>query len=142
MNNEEKIYVTVQSTVNAPIDLVWKLWTSPEHITQWNFASEEWCSPKAENDLRNGGEFNFRMEAVDGSMGFDFTGIYDKVKEYEYIEYTLGDDRKVKIEFITNKYKTEIKETFEAENINSVEMQRAGWQAILDNFKKYSESNN
>lgn len=141
MNNKGKTKITVQAMVNAPIDKVWKFWTLPQHITKWNFASEEWCSPKAENDLRKGGKFNFRMEAKNGSMGFDFWGNYDTMQENQIIEYTLGDNRKVKIEFFTIQDKTEIIQTFEAEDSNPIEMQRNGWQSILNNFKKYAETN-
>ena len=140
MKRKEKI--TVQTTVNAPIDQVWKYWTLPEHITQWNFASDDWCCPNAENDLRVGGKFNYRMEAKDGSLGFDFWGIYDTIKENELIEITLGDNRKVKVEFVAQDNSTGIIETFEVEEMNAVDMQRDGWQAILNNFKKFVEVHN
>ena len=140
MKRKEKI--TVQTTVNAPIDQVWKYWTLPEHITQWNFASDDWCCPNAENDFRVGGKFNYRMEARDGSMGFDFWGIYDTIIENELIEITLGDDRKVKVKFLAHDNSTKIIETFEVEDMNSSELQREGWQAILNNFKKYIETHN
>ena len=133
--------VTIEATVNAPVDKVWNYWTTPKHITQWNNATPDWHSPRAENDLKAGGRFNIRMEAKDGSMGFDFWGIYDVVKPHEYIEMTLGDDRKVKIYFKGSGNQTHIEETFEAEGENPIEMQRAGWQAILDNFKQYTETN-
>ena len=133
--------ITIEATLNAPISKVWEYWTKPEHIVKWNQASDDWHTTRAENDLREGGKFSSRLEAKDGSFGFDFGGVYDKVKEKEYIEYTMGDGRKVKIFFISQNDKTKIIETFEAENTNSLEMQKDGWQAILENFKKYSESN-
>lgn len=133
--------ITVQSTVNAPIEKVWNFWTKPEHIVNWSYASDDWHTPTAENDLRQGGKFSSRMEAKDGSMGFDFGGIYDEVIQNKYIEYTLGDGRKVKIIFDNKGDKTEITESFDAEKTHSLEMQKGGWQAILDNFKKYTETN-
>lgn len=133
--------ITVEATVKAPVEKVWKFWSSPEHITQWNNASDDWHTPYAENDLRVGGKFTSRMEAKDGSFGFDFWGIYDVVITNERIEYTLGDDRKVKIVFTDQGNATQVTESFEAENENSVELQQSGWQAILDNFRKYTESN-
>jgi len=140
METREK-EITIESTVKAPVEKVWKLWTLPEHITKWNNASADWFTPKAENDLREGGKFVFRMEARDGSFGFDFLGVYDEVKPNELITYTMGDGRKAKITFSFSENETKIVETFEAENENPIEMQRGGWQAILDNFKKYVESN-
>jgi uncharacterized protein YndB with AHSA1/START domain len=133
--------ITVQSTVNAPVEKVWKLWTSPEHITKWNAASDDWHTPFAENDLRAGGKFLSRMEAKDGSFGFDFWGIYDEVKTNELIRYSIGDDRKVSVLFTPAGNATKIVSTFEAEGTNPPEMQKSGWQAILDNFKKYAETN-
>ena len=140
MATTEKTKITVTTIVNAPIEKVWEHWTTPESITQWNNASDDWHSPRAENDLRTGGQFNVRMEARDGSMGFDFGGVYDEVKENEVIRYTMGDDRKVDVRFTPIGEQTKVEETFEAETMNSVELQRNGWQAILDNFKKYTES--
>jgi uncharacterized protein YndB with AHSA1/START domain len=137
-NNTE---ITVENTINAPVEKVWKFWTEPEHIKKWNNASEDWHTPHAENDLRVGGKFVSRMEAKDGSFGFDFGGIYDEVTINKSIAYTLGDGRKVKIFFTSHGNETKVVETFDAENENSVEMQRNGWQAILDNFKKYTEEN-
>ena len=139
METENKT-ITVENTVKAPIEKVWKFWTEPKHIERWNNASDDWHTPHAENDLRIGGKFLSRMEAKDGSFGFDLGGVYDVVKENEYIEYTLGDGRKVKISFTTPGNETKVIETFEAENSNPIEMQRTGWQAILDNFKKYTET--
>ena len=132
--------ITVEATVNAPVEKVWKTWSEPQHITKWCAASEDWHAPKAENDLRTGGKFSTRMEAKDGSFGFDFGGVYDNVKKNELIEYTMGDGRKVQVTFSPSGSQTKIVETFEAESTNPVEMQRGGWQAILDNFKKYTET--
>ena len=140
MNSEEKIMITVQATINAPIQKVWKFWTSSEHIVKWNQASDDWHTTFAEVDLREGGKFLSRMEAKDGSFGFDFWGVYDKLILNQQIEITLGDDRKVSVTFSSlDDDKTEVIETFEAETTNPVELQRGGWQAILDNFKKYAE---
>ncbi len=139
MTNENKISITIETSVEAPIEKVWKYWTEPAHITQWNRASDDWHTPRAENDLRVGGKFSSRMEARDGSIGFDFSGEYDAVTPIEYIEYTIGDGRNVKIFFENEGNSTKVKEIFEAEETNSVEMQKGGWQAILDNFKKYTE---
>ena len=135
----EKTTITVEATVNAPVEKVWKLWTTPGDIMQWNNASPDWHTPRAENDLRAGGTFLSRMEAKDGSFGFDFGGTYDQVRTNELISYTLGDGRKVKVVFSGSGSETRIRESFDAENENPVEMQRSGWQAILDNFKKYAE---
>ena len=139
METKEKTTVTVHTTINAAAEKVWKFWTMPEHILRWNNASDDWHTPRAENDLRAGGRFLSRMEAKDGSASFDFYGIYDAIKQNELIEYTIGDGRKVKVVFKSSDNKTEVVETFETESTNPVEMQRTGWQAILDNFKKYTE---
>jgi uncharacterized protein YndB with AHSA1/START domain len=140
MAADDKISITVQTTINAPIEKVWKFWTSPEHITQWNNASDDWHTPRAENDLRVGGKFLSRMEAKDGSMGFDFNGIYEAVNTYELIEYAIEGGRKVKIVFTGKDNTTNVTETFEAEAENTIELQQAGWQAILNNFKNYVEA--
>lgn len=140
MTTLEKTTITVEATINAPVEKVWKLWTSPEHITKWNNASDDWHTPHAENDLRVGGKFLSRMEAKDGSFGFDFGGVYDEVKTNELIAYTIGDGRKVKVNFTKQDNATKVVSIFEAENENPVEMQRGGWQAILNSFKKYAES--
>jgi uncharacterized protein YndB with AHSA1/START domain len=132
--------VTVEATVNAPVEKVWKSWSEPQHITKWCAASDDWHAPKAENDLRTGGTFSTRMEAKDGSFGFDFGGVYDNVKKNELIEYTMGDGRKVRVAFTPSGDTTKIVETFDAETTNPVDMQRTGWQAILDNFKRYTET--
>lgn len=141
MEATQSTTVTINTAINAPIDKVWQYFSAPEHIVKWNNASDDWHTPKAENDLRTGGKFTSRMEAKDGSFGFDFFGIYDEVKDKEIIAYTLGDGRKVRIHFTANGNSTAIEETFETESTHSVEMQRTGWQAILDNFKKYVEAN-
>jgi len=133
--------ITVQTIVNAPVEKVWSYFTQPEHVKNWNNASDDWHTPRAENDLQVGGNFVYRMEAKDGSFGFDFGGTYDAVKENEYLGYTIGDGRKVKISFIPQGTSTKVVENFEAETTNSVELQRTGWQSILDNFKKYTEAN-
>lgn len=138
---QEKTIITVGTTINAPVKKVWEYWTKPEHITRWNSASEDWHTPSATNDLKVGGSFSCRMEAKDGSMGFDFGGVYDAIRENEYIEYTLGDGRKVKVTFTAVENGTKVSESFDAENTNSREMQKTGWQSILENFKKYTESN-
>lgn len=135
-----KTLVNVEVKVNSPIEKVWECFTKPEHIINWNFASDDWCCPNAVNDLKPGGKFSWRMESKDGAMGFDFEGVYDEVIEFEKLKYTLGDDRKVEIIFDSKNDFTLIKETFEAENVFSIEQQRQGWQAILNNFKKYVES--
>jgi uncharacterized protein YndB with AHSA1/START domain len=141
MATTHKTTITVESIVKAPIEKVWKFWVGPAHIKNWNAASADWHTPHAENDLRVGGKFSSRMEAKDGSFGFDFGGVYDEVETYKTIAYTLSDGRKVKIVFSSMGNETKVKETFEAENTNSIELQRGGWQAILDNFKKYTETN-
>jgi uncharacterized protein YndB with AHSA1/START domain len=140
METTEKTSITVETLVKSPVEKVWKYWSAPEHITKWNNASEDWHTPRSENDLRVGGKFNTRMEAKDGSFGFDFGGVYDEVKTNELISYTMGDGRKVKVTFKGNNNETKVTETFEAESTNPIEMQRSGWQSILDNFKKYTES--
>lgn len=132
--------ITVETSINAPVEKVWKFWTEPKHITQWNNASEDWHTPHAENDLRPGGKFLSRMEAKDGSFGFDFEGSYEEVVHHKHIAYVLGDGRKVRIDFEAQGASTKLREIFAAESTHSLEMQQAGWQAILDNFKKYTES--
>ncbi len=137
MNNKQ--ILTIKTTVNAPIEKVWKYWNEPDHIKKWSNASEDWHTTTAKNDLRVGGIFLNRMEAKDGSFGFDSGGTYDEVELYKVIAYTLGDGRKVKINFTDKESLTEIIESFEAESTNSLEMQQNGWQSILDNFKRYVE---
>jgi uncharacterized protein YndB with AHSA1/START domain len=136
----EKILISVRVKINAPIEKVWKCWTKPEDIVKWNYASDDWHTLKATNDLRKGGLFNCRMEARDGSMGFDFKGIYEKIILLKQIMYTIEDGRKVNIIFSSKDNITEVIESFEAENTNSVELQQSGWQAILNNFKSYVEA--
>lgn len=138
--SEIKTKITVEATINAPLEKVWKIWTTPAHIMKWNNASDDWHTPTAENDLRVGGKFLSRMEAKDGSFGFDFWGIYDDVKTNERITYTMDDGRKVEIIFKSQGNTTIVTETFEAEGENSVELQQQGWQAILNNFKMHAES--
>lgn len=133
--------ITIQSTINASIDKVWEFWTLPEHITKWSFASPEWHTPYAENDLREGGKFSSTMAAKDGSMSFDFGGEYTLVEKNKAIQYVLGDGRKVEITFTETPNGVEIIESFDPETQNPEEMQRGGWQAILDNFKSYVENN-
>lgn len=141
MEAKDKKTITVENTVHAPIEKVWSFWTDPKHIKNWNNATDDWYTPIAENDLKVGGKFLSRMESKDGKFGFDFGGVYDEVKINELISYTIGDGRKVKISFSDGNEATKISETFEAENTHSIEMQKNGWQSILDNFKKYVESN-
>jgi uncharacterized protein YndB with AHSA1/START domain len=129
--------ITVEVTSNAPIEKIWEYWTKPEHITQWCNASDDWTAPRATNDLRVGGTFMTRMEAKDGSSGFDFAGTYTEVEEYKKIAYTMLDGRTVTIAFAPEGLGYKITETFEAEDENPLEMQKNGWQAILDNFAKY-----
>lgn len=140
MESTANTVITVEANVNAPIEKVWEAYTDPKQVTQWNHASDDWHSPSAENDLRPGGKFSYRMEAKDGSFGFDFGGTYDEVKPYELISYTIGDGRKVENVFKKEGGATQLTISFEAEGTNPVEMQRGGWQAILNNFKKYTES--
>lgn len=129
--------ITVETVINNPIKRIWDFWTMPEHITKWAFASNDWCVPHAEVDLHVGGRFKIRMEAKDGSAGFDFSGTYTAVQTHKLLKYTLDDGRKVSVEFLSAQGEWLISETFEAETENPIEMQRAGWQAMLDNFKKY-----
>ena len=131
--------ITIKTVVDLPAETVWSYWTRPEHIVKWNNASEDWHTTASENDLRAGGRFLSRMEAKDGSFGFDFSGVYDEVIECKRISYTLDDDRKVEISFLDKDRKTEVTEIFEAEGSNTRELQKTGWQAILDNFRNYAE---
>ena len=136
MTTENKPTITIQATVNIPVEKVWTLWNTPEHIMQWNSASPDWHTPKAELDLRPGGKFSSRMEAKDGSIGFDFKGNYTEVIPKEKIAYTFG-DRTAQVEFIKEENEIRVRIIFDAEKENSIEKQKEGWQAILDNFKKY-----
>lgn len=138
---DEKKTITVQAVVNAPVEQVWKLYTEPEHVMKWNNASNDWHTLRTENDLKVGGKFLYRMEAKDGSSGFNFDGTYEQVKINELIVYSLTDGRKVEVIFTKdNDTRTKMATAFEAENTNSIEMQRDGWQVILNNFKKYVET--
>lgn len=131
---------TVRTTVHAPLERVWDAWTQPEHITQWNAASDDWCCPSASNDLQPGGRFTSRMEAVDKSVGFDFGGTYSDVQTHKLLRYSMDDDRHVEVTFESDGENTTVTETFDLENQNSAEMQQQGWQAILNRFKAYVES--
>jgi len=143
ISNMDTKTITIQTVINSPVEKVWKLWTAPEHITKWNSASDSWHTPRAENDLCVGGKFLCRMEAKDGSFGFDFGGVYDEIVKNELIAYTLDDNRKVRITFTKNTdAETKLVEIFEVESTNPLEMQRNGWQSILNNFKKYVEASN
>lgn len=135
-----KKMITVSTAVNAPIEKVWNAWNSPAHITQWCFASDDWHAPNAENDLQVGKKFSTTMAAKDGSVSFDFNGEYVNIKENEYIEYNIEGGRNVQITFEVADHKVFITESFEPETENKEELQRDGWQAILDNFKKHVES--
>jgi len=139
MNTTDKTTITVEANVQAPIEKVWAMYTAPEHIMQWNNASDDWHTTAATNDLRPGGKFNSHMAAKDGSMGFDFWGIYDEVKTHDKIAYTLGDERKVEVLFSNQGNGTKVIVHFEAETENSIELQQDGWQAILNNFKAHVE---
>lgn len=132
--------ITIETIVRAPIATVWDCWTKPEHITHWAFASADWEAPEAENDVRTGGTFKTVMAAKDGSARFDFVGIYTDVKMHEMIAYDIADGRHVTVAFSETADGVRITETFDPENENAPERQRAGWQAILENFKKYAET--
>ena len=131
--------IAIETTVDAPIERVWAAWVTPDAITQWNFASDDWCCPKAEIDLVVGGKFNYRMEAKDGSIGFDFEGTFTTIDPQAVIEYALADDRQVRIRFTQTESGVRVVETFDAEDEHSAEQQRQGWQLILDNFKAHTE---
>lgn len=141
MDTREKTLITIESTVNAPVEKVWKYFSEPEHITKWCQASDDWHAPYAENDLRKDGRFRTTMAAKDGSVSFDFSGVYTDVQRNTRIAYAMDDGRTVEVNFEAAGEKTKVTETFEAEGENPVEMQREGWQAILNNFKKYTEEN-
>jgi uncharacterized protein YndB with AHSA1/START domain len=134
--------ITVQTTVRTTLEKAWECWTKPEHIRHWAFASDDWEAPTAENDLRVGGIFKTRMQAKDGSAGFEFGGVYSNIIELGLIEYDLGDRRHVKITFQESPEGIIVTELFDPELQNRVEKQRAGWQSIMDNFKKYAETKN
>lgn len=141
METKQKTVITIEATINAPVEKVWKYWSEPQHISQWAFASPDWHAPSATNDLKTGGKFSTVMAAKDGSFSFEFGGVYDKVEEYKTINYTIGDGRKVTNDFSSAGKQTKVVQSFEAEEQNSIDMQRGGWQAILNNFKKYVENN-
>lgn len=131
--------ITVSALVNKPVADVWNTWTDPKHIMQWNAATDDWHCPNAENDLRTGGKFSSTMAARDGSFSFDFEGVYDDVQTHKRIAYTMADGRSCEILFTEENGGTRVAESFDAESQNPVEMQRGGWQAILDRFKAYAE---
>jgi uncharacterized protein YndB with AHSA1/START domain len=139
MDANDNSPITVKTTVVAPIEEVWKIWTTPDHIVKWNNASDDWHTPSAENDLREGGKFVYRMEAKDGSNGFEFSGVYEKVVPSSIIVYRLGDKRSVTVSFAQGDNGVLVTEEFTPEQTNSRELQQKGWQSILDNFKSYSE---
>jgi uncharacterized protein YndB with AHSA1/START domain len=132
--------ITVETTVQAPIEKVWQYYNEPSHIKEWATGSADWHTPRAENDLRVGGKFNTRMEAKDGSAGFDFVGTYTEVVPHQRIAYTMDDSRKVETTFAQKGDAVRITTAFDPENENPIDMQRTGWQTILDNFKKHIES--
>lgn len=139
MSTEKKV-ITINATVNVPVEKVWECWTTPEHIMQWNQASPDWHCPASSVDLKVGGKFSSTMAAKDGSFSFDFWGTYNDILENELLMATLGDGRMWKTTFASNGDVTEVVESFEAESQNPAEMQQAGWQAILNSFKQYTEN--
>ncbi len=132
--------ITVETTIDAPLDEVWRAWVEPRHIVRWNFAADDWHCPAAEIDLRPDGSFSYRMEARDGSMGFDFAGVFTAIEPRREIRFSLGDGRKVTVGFGESNDGVRVVETFEAEDELTAEQQRQGWQCILDNFKLHVES--
>jgi uncharacterized protein YndB with AHSA1/START domain len=132
--------LTVKTNINAPLSKVWDAFNLPEHIVHWNFASDDWHCPKSEVDFREGGQMVTTMAAKDGSFSFDFTATFDKISPNELVEYTIADGRKVIVTFTEENGIVTVQEDFEAETMNPEEMQQAGWQAILNNFKKYVEN--
>ncbi len=132
--------ITVETSVNTDAATAWRFFTDPGEIIHWNHASDDWYAPAAQNDLRPGGRFSYRMEARDGSVGFDFGGVFNEVKPGELLTYTIDDGRSVEVRFEPGSHGTNVIETFEAENVHSIELQRGGWQAILDNYKKHVEA--
>lgn len=131
--------ITVQNTIEAPIETVWDYWTNPTHVIHWNFASTDWHCPNATSDFKIGGEFHYIMAAKDGSVSFDFCGTYTKIDTKSTIQLFLEDGREVNLQFIKDGDATKLIETFEPEEVNSLELQQQGWQAILNNFKSYVE---
>ncbi|MEQ8694614.1 MAG: SRPBCC domain-containing protein [Gammaproteobacteria bacterium] len=132
--------VTVETTVSASLKRVWEAWVTPEDIRQWNFANDDWSCPNASLELGPGGQFNYRMESRDGSMGFDFEGTFIRIIDKELIEYELGDKRKVSVAFSVVENGVRIVESFDAEDENDAEQQKDGWQRILNNFKTHVEA--
>ncbi len=131
--------ITVQNTIEASIENVWALWTDPVHVKNWNFASNDWHCPRANSDFVVGGEFHYIMAAKDGSIEFDFCGTFTKIIDQSAIQIFLEDGREMNLQFITEGQATKVIESFEPEEVNSLELQKQGWQAILDNFKAYVE---
>ncbi len=140
MNDTKPTTITVETQINAPIDKVWKMWNDPKDIVQWNHASSDWHAPRSSNDLRVGGKFNTTMAAKDGSVSFDFIGEYTAVQPNQFIAYKIADGRQVHIKFSNEGAQTKVVESFEAETKHPLDIQRDGWQAILDNFRKHVES--
>lgn len=136
---EQSQTLEINAVIQRPVADVWMYWTEPDHIKAWNAASDDWHTTEATNDVQAGGRFSSHMAAKDGSMGFDFSGVYQEVILYEKLAYMLDDGRHVTVQFTANGEETEVVETFEAESVNPPEMQQAGWQAILDRFKVYAE---
>ena len=132
--------IIVKTSIKSSLEKVWEYWTQPQHIMNWNFASDEWHCPKAENNLNVGEKFSYTMAAKNGEISFDFQGIYTKINDFSQIEYEISDGRKVIITFEELENEVEITESFDPENIHPEEFQQQGWQAILDNFKKYIET--
>lgn len=135
-----KTPITIQADIKAPIEKVWQYWNTPIHINKWAFASDDWEASNAENDIQTGGKFKTTMSAKDKSASFDFEGVYTNVTEHEKIAYNMSDGRHVEILFTQTPDGVHVVETFDPEDENPIEMQREGWQAILNNFKKYTES--
>lgn len=140
MTTATKPTITIGTTINAPVEKVWAYYNTPEHIVNWNNASDDWHTPSSKNDLKVGGRFVHHMAAKDGSFSFDFSGTYEKVEANKLLEYVLDDTRRVTATFEKQGNETVVTTVFEAEGTHSLEMQEAGWQAILNNFKKYVEA--
>ena len=139
MENQNSI-ITIESLINAPVSKVWTYWNEPEHITRWYFASDDWHAPEAENNLKVGGKLKINMAAKDGSFSFDFEGTHTYIVFEKKIDFTIADGRRVAVSFNQEEDQTRVIESFEMETQNSEELQRSGWQAILNNFKKYVET--
>jgi uncharacterized protein YndB with AHSA1/START domain len=140
METVNKTTIKVETMVLVPVDKAWEIFTAPEHITKWYYASDDWHAPFAENDLQAGGKFKTIMAAKDGSHAFDFEGVYTSITPQKEIAYELADGRKVKITFTEEGDSTRVAEFFDAEDTHSADLQRSGWQSILDNFKKHAEA--